>query len=187
MNVYVSTRNPVKLRAARDAFQAWFSDPKVEVRAVEPDRSLPKQPVGAEVAGGAIARAMAGLVPDDADWGVGIEAGLMRLPGSDRWLSVQVCAVVDRAGRVSVGAGPGYELPEELRDAVLAGVPLRDALQREPSIEGGRPRGAIHHLSGGRIDRSELTVQAVRMALVSARQRRGDGAGAPVDGMDRTG
>jgi hypothetical protein len=44
------------------------------------------------------------MEPDDADRGVGIEAGLIQLPGSERWLSVQVCAIADRGGESPWGS-----------------------------------------------------------------------------------
>lgn len=171
MNVYVATRNPVKLRAVRDAFAEWYRGRKTNVRAVDPTGHLPVQPLGDDVARGAVARAKEAMEPDDADRGVGIEAGLMQLPGSDRWMSVQVCAIADREGRISVGHGPGYELPPELREAVLGGMPLRDALRANPWIEDVENRGAVYYLSDGRLDRYEITLDAVRMALISTATR----------------
>ncbi len=169
MIVYVATRNRIKLQAVRDAWEAWHRDVEVNVGAVDPPPGLPEQPLGDEVARGAIARAKAGLPPSDADFGVGIEAGLIRLPGCDSWFSCQVCAVADRDGRISLGLGPGYELPEALRAAVLDGTPLREALRQSLLIDDAEHRGAIHVLSDGRLDRYRITLDAVRMALVSRR------------------
>jgi inosine/xanthosine triphosphatase len=171
MNVYVVTRNRTKLRAVRDVFAEWHRDVEANVGAVDPPAGLPEQPLGDEVARGAIARAKEGMTPSDADFGVGIEAGLIRLSGSDAWLSCQVCAIADREGRISLGTGPGYELPEELRAAVLAGTPLREALRISPSIDDAEDRGAIHPLSDGRLDRYGITLDAVRMALLSSGRR----------------
>jgi len=171
MNVYVATRNRTKLRAVRDAWEEWHRDVEVNVGVVDPPAGLPEQPLGDEVTRGAIARAKEGMTPSDADFGVGIEAGLIRLPGSGAWLSCQVCAIADRAGRISRGTGPGYELPEGLRAAVLAGTPLREALRTSLSIDDAEDRGAIHHLSDGRLDRYRITLDAVRMALLSSGRR----------------
>jgi inosine/xanthosine triphosphatase len=171
MKVYVATRNPVKLRAVRDALTERLGAGGVDVRPVDPPASLPEQPLGEEVSCGAIARAKVAIEPSDAEWGVGIEAGLIQLPGSERWLSVQVCAIVDRRGKVSVGLGPGHELPEALCAAVLAGAPLREALRLTFSIDDAENRGAIHVLSDGRFGRYEITLDAVRMALLSSEHR----------------
>ncbi|MFC2106598.1 inosine/xanthosine triphosphatase, partial [Candidatus Bipolaricaulota bacterium] len=128
---------------------------------------LPEQPIGDAIATGAVERAKAAQQYADVDFGVGIEAGLLQLPGSERWMSVQVCAIVDRTGRCSMGMGPGYELPKPILDAVLAGEPLREAFERTLDLEDPERRGAVFYLSDARIDRMELTVQAVRMALTS--------------------
>ncbi len=171
MNVYVATRNRIKLRAVRDVFAEWHRDVEVNVMAVDPPAGLPEQPLGDGVARGAIARAKAGLARSDADVGVGIEAGLIRLPETDAWLSCQVCAVAEHEGAVFLGLGPGYELPEDLRVTVLAGTPLRQALRLNLPIEDAEDRGAIHVLSDGRLDRYGITLDAVRMALVSSGRR----------------
>jgi len=168
MNVCVASRNPVKLRAVRDAFAEWFPDETIDTCAVDPSVALPEQPVEEDIARGATARAEEAIGFPNADWGVGIEAGLLRLPGSDRWVNVQVCAIADRAGRVSIGLGPGFELPGDLRATVLSGKPLRDALRELRSMDDGDRSGAIHLLSSGRLDRSRITVVAVQMALSAA-------------------
>jgi len=170
MNVIVASRNPVKLRAVHDAFADWFPGKTFDVHSVDPPSSIPEQPIGGDVARGAMARAEEAIGSPDTDWGVGVEAGLVRLRGCECWANVQICAIADRAGRVSHGFGSGFELPEDLRMAVLSGRPLRDALREFRRTEDDDRAGAIHVLSGGRIDRYEITVAAVRMALVSATQ-----------------
>lgn len=167
MNVIVATRNPIKVEAVRSAFARFHPELVVRVKGVEVALETPEQPIGSEIEAGAIARAQAAARKGDVDLGLGIEAGLMRLPGSDRWLSVQVCAIAAHDGRVSVGAGPGYELPTAIRDAVLAGEPLREAFCRILGDEDADRRGAVYRLTGGRIDRLALTEQAVLMALAS--------------------
>ncbi len=174
MRIYAVTKNAIKLEAVREAFGDWHAGEPIDALAVDPTGSLPEQPLEAEVVRGAIARAKDAVTRPDADWGVGIEAGLLRIPGCDRWLSVQVCAIADRAGDVFVGVGPGYELPEDLREAVLAGAPLREALRLNRSIDDEARRGAIHFLSDGRLDRRQITLEAVRMALASAAQAQGE-------------
>jgi len=171
MNVYVATRNRTKLRAVRDVFAEWTQGAQVDVGAVDPPAGLPEQPLGDDIARGAVARAEAGLARSEADFGVGIEAGLIRLPGTDAWLSCQACAIADRDGRVSLGLGPGYELPEALRATVMAGTPLRQALRLSLSTDDAEDRGAIHVLSDGRLDRYRITLDAVRMALLSSGRR----------------
>jgi len=171
MNVYVATRNPIKLQAVRDAFEEWYPDESIAVVAVQPSVPWPEQPLGEDVSRGAIIRARQALASDAADWGVGIEAGLLGLPGSSAWLSVQVCAIATQGGRTAVGMGPGYELPEDLLEVVLSGTTLREALRLRRGVDDAEHRGAIHYFSGGRINRYDITVQAIHMAVLRLRRR----------------
>jgi len=167
MNVTVATRNPIKVEAVRAVFERFHPGSEAVVHGVDLAIDTPEQPMGPEIEAGAIARAKAAADQEGADLGIGIEAGLMQLPGTARWISIQVCAIADRGGRVSTGLGPGYELPAAIRDAVLLGEPLREAFCRILDVSDADRRGAIFHLSGGLIDRLALTEQAVRMAFIS--------------------
>jgi len=167
MKVAVVTGNTIKIQAAERAFMDAFPDSDIAMQCVTVDLKLPDQPIGDAIADGAAKRARAAQQHTNADFGVGIEAGLMQLPGTERWMSVQVCAIVDRSGSRSMGMGPGYELPKPILDAVLAGEPLRMAFGRTLDQEDPERHGAVFFLSHGRIDRIELTIQAVRMALIS--------------------
>ncbi len=165
MIVAVETENPVKVRAVEAAFREAFPQGTIVARQVVCDLDTPEQPFDEAIVIGAHRRARAAVQTPEADYGVGIEAGLMTLPGCDP-LSVQVCAIVDREGTASVGLGPGYQLPKDLLEAVTNGASLRDAFARILNQDDPDRHGAIYYLSQGRIDRTELTLQAVRMALV---------------------
>ena len=166
MKIAIATSNPTKLRAVQSAFSAAYPSESVEVVLLDAELGLPEQPMGDEILQGAEARAHACAALDEVDCGIGIEAGLMQLPGSERWVSVQLCVLIDAAGRKSIGMGPGYELPQAIEAAVLAGEPLREAFERLLNLKDADRRGAVYHLSDGTIDRFELTVQAIRMALL---------------------
>ena len=178
MKVSVATKNPGKTNAVKRALAEAFADEMIDVEQVDVTLDLPEQPFGEALADGATKRAQAALGASDCDLGIGIEAGLMRMPGTGQWMSVQVCVLTHRDGRQSMGMGPGYELPSEILAAVLAGEPLREAFERLLDVDDPERNGAIYYLSGGLLDRTELTTQAVRMALIAwsnerARQSRG--------------
>ncbi len=166
MNVAVATENPGKIRAVEQAFADAFEDREITIQQLSIELGLSEQPVGDAIGHGAVERAKAAQKHTTADFGVGIEAGLMQLPGTERWLSVQICAIVDRTGKCSIGMGPGYELPAPILDAVLSGESLRDAFERVLGQTDPERRGAVYFLSDGLIDRMELTIQGVRMALI---------------------
>ena len=167
MNVAVATENPIKIRAVEQAFADTFGKVEIGIQQVRSDLGLPEQPIGDAIADGAVKRAKAAQRHANTDFGVGIEAGLIPLPGSDSWMSIQVCAIVDQGSKCAIGMGPGYELPPSIRDAVLNGESLREAFTRVLDVDDSDLHGAVFFLSDGRIDRMDLTIQAVRMALIS--------------------
>jgi inosine/xanthosine triphosphatase len=103
-----------------------------------------------------------------ADFGVGIEAGLLRCEALKAYFDVQFCAIVDREGKVTVGHGAGFVYPPRVLRAVLEeGRTVGEAmaeLSKIPDI--GKRMGAIGYLSRGLLDRTQLTEQAVLMALL---------------------
>jgi inosine/xanthosine triphosphatase len=173
MIIAVATGNPSKLRAVEAVCGEAFGAGETAVQCVGNPVDTPDQPIGEEVAQSAFRRAKAACRSDGVDLGIGIEAGLITLPGTDRWMSMQVCVIVDREGRQTVGLGPGYELPPSIQDAVLSGEPLREAFERVLECSDAERHGAVFYLSKGRINREELTRQAVWMALIP---RLGDGS-----------
>jgi inosine/xanthosine triphosphatase len=166
MNIALATENAVKIRAVERALAEAFKSESITIHPLILDLGLPEQPVGDAIAAGAMARAEAAQEHANADFGIGIEAGLMQIPGTSRWLSVQICALIDRQGQSSVGMGPGYELPAPILEAVLSGESLRDAFERVLHQNDPERRGAVYFLSNGLIDRMELTIQGIRMALI---------------------
>lgn len=166
MKVAVATENPVKMRAVEQVLAEAFANEEIGIQQLNLELGLPEQPIGETIAAGALARAEAVQQHSIADFGIGIEAGLMQVPGTTRWVSVQICAIVDRDGKCAIGMGSGYELPKPILDAVLTGEPLREAFERLLHLEDPERRGAVYYLSGGLLDRMNLTMQAVRMALM---------------------
>ncbi len=163
MRVAVGTDNPVKVRAARRVLEDLFD--RVRVRAVTVATGVPEQPIDQQAAVGAMNRARAAL--GDADFGVGIEAGLVWDPSVGDFLDVQYCAVVDRAGRVTLGHGPGFEYPPAVVVRVKAGKTVSEAMAELTGVRGiGAKYGAIGYLTERRMDRDTLTEAAVLMAMV---------------------
>ncbi len=166
MKIAMATRNPTKIAAVQTVFQRAYPGEAIIIEQTDPPEGVPEQPLNREIVAGALARAEAARGACEADYYVGVEAGLMQLPGCSRWLSTQACAIVDAQGRQSIGLGPGYELPAQIEESVISGQPLRVAFERHFGVEDADRRGAIHYLSCGTIDRRELTMTAVRMALL---------------------
>jgi len=163
IRVHVGSDNPVKIRAVRRVLGDIFE--RVRVSAVAVTTGVPEQPIDQQAPVGAMNRARAALT--DADFGVGVEAGLLWDASVGNYLDVQYCAVVDRAGRVTAGHGPGFEYPPAVIEHVKAGKTVGEAMAEITGIrEIGSKYGAIGYLTQRRMDRDTLTEAAVLMAMV---------------------
>mgnify|MGYP001773596561 FL=1 len=167
ITVVVGSRNPNKVRGAELAFRLMGF--RVNVVSVEPPGDLSPEPIGFnEIINGAIKRARYAInaVPN-AEFGVGIEAGIIRVEGFEEGLDVTMAAIVDRDGRVTLGMSPGFMVPRKFMGEVLKGVELNEIVSKyygEPNI--GRKYGLIGALTRRFIDRVVLNTEAVYMALI---------------------
>jgi len=165
MLVHVGSANPVKREAVRRVFQRAFPHEELKVELVAIEAEIPPQPFNDEVPQGAVERERQAL--KDADFGVGIEAGLIWNETLKRYFDVQFCAITDREGTLTVGHGSGFVYPERVIEAVRSGKTVGQAMSELTGIEKiGHRIGAIGYLSKRIMDRTRLTEQAVLMALL---------------------
>ena len=165
----VGSRNPVKVKAVRRVLTKIYGRGKVRVRGFKVPSGVPRQPLGRQTVEGAINRARNALNRSGADLGVGIEAGLFPVEGTiTGYMDFQWCAIVDRDGWLTLGCGPGFEMPPKVVEGVLRGEgEVGELLGRMFKVERlGETIGAIGLLSHGVLDRVRLTEQAVLMAMV---------------------
>ena len=165
LRVAVGSTNRVKVDAARNVFTQAFG--MVEVVSIEPEHGVEKQPMDGRILEGAMRRAKEAIAKAGADYGVGVEAGLVRDSFMGRHVDVQYCAVMDSSGFVTVGRGPGFEYPPRVTRAVLEGASVGETMSAITGIENiGRRTGSIGFLSDGLMDRTSLSEIAVLMALI---------------------
>jgi inosine/xanthosine triphosphatase len=164
MRIAVGSDNPVKVEATKLAAQRLFGE--ADVRGFPVASGVPEQPREHETWQGAFARAREALVAwPEADFGVGVEAGLF--VSEQGLLDVQACAVADRMGRVTYGHGPGFAHPPPIEAAVKAGRSVGDAVgELAGALDLGRKKGAVGWLSRGHVTRTALTEPAVLMAFL---------------------
>jgi len=160
----VGSTNPVKIGAVREVLERVFSEGfDVNVEGVEVMSGVPSEPWEDDVVKGARNRARNAI--GDADLGVGIEAGLFKVHGET--LDIQYCAIIDKEGNMTLGHGPGFRYPLKVLEEVAKGRTVGEAMGELTGVEDiGRKGGSIDHLTKGLLDRTELTKQAVLMALV---------------------
>lgn len=172
VQVAVGSHNAVKVNAVERSF-AKMLPCKVKLLGVPVQSGVAEQPVGDATLLGARNRAKAARkAMPDCDYTVGIEAGLIRLPGDDADLEAQACVILDRNGWETHGWGPAFAYPEWVTKRALAGEMVSDILgpvAKDPRI--GSTTGAIGYLSEGRLDRTGLTELAVFMAFLPRLRR----------------
>lgn len=164
--VAICSRNPAKTLGVRKVFSSFIHGPRfVEVDASTVART---QPIGlAEVLNGASKRARFALSKAGADFGVGVEAGLVPI-APHKHVNLQIAFVVDRHGRYGIGLSAGFLIPEPLvgrmRKERMELDRYSHELTRAEKIS--EEEGIVYHLTRGRISRLQMTEQSVSMALV---------------------
>jgi len=163
--VAVGSMNPVKIGAARAVVQRLA--PQVRVDGIAVESGVPDQPWSdAETIRGALARAHAARVALDADWGIGIEGGVID-EGQGRVRTCAWAAVVDREGRDGVGGSLSLELPARVAELVRSGMELghaMDAVTGERDVKRGA--GAVGVLTLGLVSRQSAYETLVAYAVV---------------------
>ena len=160
----VGSLNPVKVEAARRAFAAFFDE--VEVEPVEvASRVKPFPTSEEETLQGALNRAHAvAAARPDADYSVGIEAGIVEVAGHR---FVRAYAAVLRGGVMGLGGSAAFQVPPRL----LARIdPESEESKQAIDQELGRANvfrheGAVGILTRRRLDRTTVLRDAVICAL----------------------
>lgn len=150
--VAVGSLNPVKVGAARSV--VTHLAPAARVEGISVASGVSDQPWGDdETIRGALARARAARAALDADWGIGIEGGVVSMPDG----GVRTCAwaaIVTRQGREGIGGSLSLELPHRVASLVRGGLELGHAMDQVTGTHDvKRGLGAVGILTGGVVTR----------------------------------
>ena len=163
MKVAVGSANPVKIQAVREVFREVFGE-KVEITSVKVDSGVPTQPFKEDTIKGALNRAKNALKLTDADFGVGIESGVMKF--GEKWYNFGFIAIIDKKGNVGTGTSGWFECPISVLRELEKGKELGQVMSEitgQPNLQ--RREGAIGILTKGKITRKELYKHGLFMAL----------------------
>ena len=168
MEVLVGSKNPVKIAATKEVFSKYFG--QVKVTEIEISSKVSAQPINEETFEGAKNRALELKKLNEeknfgVDFFVGIEGGITKL--YSKWFTLGVGCVIDNQGRVGYGVSPYFELPENIVEQLLSGKELGEVMERISGKDNIRQKeGAIGFLSKGMMDRKNLYIHSLIVALV---------------------
>lgn len=164
--IVVASTSPAKRKAVAAALALIYAT-EVPLEAVAAPSGVPDQPWGQQqTRAGALNRAAAALrLRPQAQLAVGIEAGAAQEPGWPTWGFAWV-VVLDRAGGRGAARSATFALPSALSDGMRGGAELGDVLDEAYGLTRAKDdQGAVGVLTRGLLDRSQLYVPAVLLAL----------------------
>lgn len=169
MKIIVGSKNPVKVNAVRETISEYPFLERAEVIGIEVESGVSDQPKSIqETMQGARNRALNSF--KDCDLSVGHESGLIEIPGTKTgFMNIDFCAIYDGKD-FHVGSAPLFEYPIEVMKLVLEqGLDISQAFHKAGLTEEeklGATVGAIGILTKGRLNRTDYTKHATRMALI---------------------
>lgn len=168
--INVGSKNKAKVEAVAEILREYAHLAEAEVNGLEVSSDVGNQPKSLEeTINGAMNRARNAF--NGCDYAVGIESGLMQVPGSKSgYMDVCACAIYDGTDH-ALGLSSAWEFkdPEVMRlivegDTDMAEVVNRVGLTNDADI--GMNEGAIGIVTKGRLGRKDFTKQAIRAALI---------------------
>ncbi len=166
MKVVIGSKNPVKIEAAKIAFEKVWPEQKFEFIGVEVESGVSNQPMSdKESIKGATTRAKRAIKAGKADFGVGLEGGLQQV--GKVWFEFGVAVVVNRKGEIGIGSSPRIEAPKKVMKFIHEGIELGEAIDvvfNETNLK--QKQGYVGKMTEGHITRSIGYSEGVIMALV---------------------
>ena len=167
MKVVVTSHNPVKIAAVREAFLTQFPLQEIQLISVAVESGVPDQPMSDdETRLGARNRvANARLKQPDADYWVGLEGGLDFFDGRLMAFAWMVVAAGNK--HISETRSVTLPLPPEVQRLVSEGLELGEANDRVFStLNSKQGGGAFGLLTDGLMTREGIYTQTLILALI---------------------
>ncbi len=172
MIIKVGSEKRPKVEAVEEILKDYPHLAMAEVIGVKTESGVADQPKSLEeVVAGAKNRAQ--NVFGDCDYSIGLESGLMTVPGTKSgYMDVTVCAIYD--GReFHLGLSSAWEFPSLMQKVnefmIVDGLDMSQAFKKAGLTKKediGAEEGVLGALTKGRMTRKEYTKQALRMALI---------------------
>jgi inosine/xanthosine triphosphatase len=183
IHVVIGSENPAKCDAVKMAFSEIFENTKIDYYPISVDSGVGSQPIGiANIVMGAKNRAFKAFTEKfspkkssiinqkDLYFGVGIEAGLVEVIGSETgYLDFQFTAIYNQNGNYTIGCGPAFEYPNVVTNQILNGSAkeIGDVIEKLSGVENIKEKqGAIGFLTNNRYKRADILKYSVISALI---------------------
>ena len=164
MKIAVGSTNPVKYQAVKKAFSHYF--PAIEVISVEVESEVSSQPYNEEIKVGAENRARKALKTSNAEFGVGLEGGIVEL--FEMTYIAGYCAVMNQDLKCHGSWGSLWECPplvlKQLKTKKKELGAVIDEMSKRTNTK--QAEGAIGIFSKGVINRELVTRHTVIYALI---------------------
>ncbi len=166
MKILIGTKNPGKIKGAKEAFEKYYD--KIDIEGIPVSSNVSEEPVNNEIYLGTRNRVnnlikYANENNIDAEYFLGIESGITNLLG--KWVIINIAVIKDKKGYESIGTSSGFPVPdkyvEEIINTDLGKV--MDKIFNEEELRKGK--GGISFLTHDIINRIDLTREAFIMAF----------------------
>lgn len=172
MIIAIGTQNGVKLTAVTNVLKLYEQFQTAEIIGVVVSSAVAEQPHGLEetILGARNRAERAYTLTPDSTYSVGIESGIIPLPGNAYYMDVTACIFYDGRRFFHPGFTPGFVHPPQVVARIkdervdVSEAYRRCGLTSSPKI--GTEQGCIGLLTHGKTNRTAYTQQAVLMALV---------------------
>lgn len=164
LNVVVGSKNPVKIQAAKQAFEINFDAYEINVHGVDAASGVADQPMSQEETSQGAANRVAKLrESNDADFYIAYEGGVDVFEDGPRTFAV-IC--ISDGESQWFGQSATLPLPINVYQELLRGQELGDAMDRLFDTKNIKQRGgAIGQLTKGKETRASIYTSATLLAL----------------------
>lgn len=166
--ILVGSKNPLKIAAAKEAFDKYFDS--VEVYGFDVKSGVSPMPINNEVYDGAENRSrelekINKINKLNADYFIGIEGGIAKI--FDKWFTFGSICIVDKNGNCGYGTSPHFQLPPSVIEQLLKGIELGDVMDKLSNTHNSKQKfGAIGFFTNGKMNRKELYVHGLISAII---------------------
>ncbi|MCX6717625.1 MAG: inosine/xanthosine triphosphatase [Candidatus Taylorbacteria bacterium] len=163
MKISIGTKSELKVRAVENALKKLSI--KAEIVFGETESGVSMQPFGFdEITKGAKQRALQAITRDNADYGVGIESGIVEIKQADDSFDTACVCVISRNKETSFSFSTIHFVPKDvLKEIKEKGTEFGKITIR---FSGDKEKDNIKYFSDGALKREEFVSQAVACAFI---------------------